>query len=470
MPAQHDPERDPTPASPRPRRDGSTASRTPPREFQQPLDLEATDASDEFASYKGAPTHIKSLEGLSDEALRQRAKSMGLDAQKRIPTRKLRIQILERLVASDGLRFAEGVLETLPEGFGFLRKGGRSYLPSAEDIYVSPSQIRRFGLKPGHTVHGGVRPPKPGERYAALLRIEAINERCPTDIGQCADFDTCTAIYPARRLFLETTPERTTARILDLLTPVGMGQRGLIVAPPRSGKTMILKELALAILENHPEAHVMVLLVDERPEEVTDFESTVPAEVISSTFDEPASRHVHVAELVIERARRLVETGTDVVILLDSITRLARAYNTESAHSGRVLSGGVDSTALQKPKQFFGSARALQSGASLTILATALIETGSRMDEVIFEEFKGTGNLEIVLDHRICERRIFPALDTHKSGTRREDLLLDPEELRRITALRRVLYDLNPVEAIDLLLQRMRRTRSNAELLLSLQV
>jgi transcription termination factor Rho len=410
-----------------------------------------------------------SLMPLSREALTKHAIDLGIRPLEGATARTQRLAVLSSLVEADGLKFAEGVVEVLPEGFGFLRAVRNSLMPGQEDVYVSPSQIRRFALRTGQSVHGGMRPPKPSERFAALLRVEAINERPPLENLARQPFDDLTAVYPARRLYLETTPDKTTARILDLLTPIGMGQRGLIVSPPRSGKTTILKEIALAVLQNHPDTHVMVLLIDERPEEVTDFESTVPAEVISSTFDEAAARHVHIAEKVLERARGLVESGMDVVLLLDSITRLARAYNTMCANSGRVMSGGVDSGALHKPKQFFGSARAVQSGASLTIIATALIETGSRMDEVIFEEFKGTGNMEIVLDHRISERRIYPALDTHRSGTRKEELLLDKEELRRINLLRGVLLGLHPTEAMDLLLDRMRRTRSNAELLLSMQ-
>jgi transcription termination factor Rho len=366
--------------------------------------------------------------------------------------------------------YGEGTIEILPDGFGFLRSSQYSFLASPDDIYVSPSQIRRFGIRPGNVVQGEIRPPKEGERYFALLRVEAINWEPPEEAKARPQFDQLTPIYPTERLILETEAREVGTRILDILTPIGLGQRGLIVSPPRSGKTMILQQIANGISQNHPEVHLLVLLIDERPEEVTDMERTVKGEVISSTFDEPAARHTQVAEMVIEKAKRLVECGRDVVILLDSITRLARAYNTETAHSGRILSGGVDASALQKPKRFFGAARNIEEGGSLTILATALIETGSRMDEVIFEEFKGTGNLEIVLDRRVAERRIFPALDIQRSGTRKEEILLDQDEMRRIYMLRKVLHDMNPIEAMELLLDRLRRTGSNAEFLLSMQV
>ncbi|MEE2712664.1 MAG: transcription termination factor Rho, partial [Planctomycetota bacterium] len=378
--------------------------------------------------------------------------------------------LVKELVKEDGLIFGEGTMEVLPDGFGFLRSSAYSFLPSPDDIYVSPSQIRRFGIRAGHVVQGEIRPPKESERYFALLRVEAINWEAPEEAKARPTFDHLTPVYPSDRIILETNAREYSTRILDLLTPIGLGQRGLIVSPPRSGKTVILQQLANAITANHPEVHLMVLLIDERPEEVTDMERSVDGEVISSTFDEPSARHVQVAEMVIEKAKRVVECGNDVVILLDSITRLARAYNAETQHSGRILSGGVDASALQKPKRFFGAARNIEEGGSLTILATALIETGSRMDEVIFEEFKGTGNLEIVLERRIAERRIFPALEIQKSGTRKEELLLDPDELKRIYTLRKVLHDMNPVESMDLMLDRMRKTQSNAEFLLSMNV
>jgi len=398
------------------------------------------------------------------------AREHGIENCENLKKKDLVFQILRILVHNDGLVYGEGVLEVLPDGFGFLRSSAYSYLPSQDDIYIGPSQIRRFGMRPGHVVHGQIRPPKEGERYFALLRVEAVNWEPPETSRLRPHFDTLTPIYPSKRLMLETESNRISSRIMDLLTPIGFGQRGLIVSPPRAGKTMLLQEIAHAIAANHPDASLLVLLIDERPEEVTDMERSVKGEVISSTFDEPASRHVQVAEMVGNKARRLAEGGRDVIILLDSITRLARAYNTESPHSGKILSGGVDSSALQKPKRFFGAARSLEEGGSLTVIATALIETGSRMDEVIFEEFKGTGNLEIVLDRRIADRRVFPAIDVNRSGTRKEEKIFDPEELKRVYMLRKVLNDLNPIEAMELLVERLRKTGSNAEFLMSMNV
>jgi transcription termination factor Rho len=369
--------------------------------------------------------------------------------------------------------FGEGTLEVLPDGFGFLRSPDYNYLPCPDDIYISPSQIRRFGLRTGAVVAGQIRPPKENERYFALLRVEAINYQDPDILTQKVVFDDLTPLHPEERLSLETDPTEINMRVMDMVTPIGKGQRGLIVAPPRTGKTILLQKIANSVLRNHPECYVIVLLIDERPEEVTEMERTVKgprAEVISSTFDEPASRHVQVSEMVIEKAKRLVEYGEDVVILLDSITRLARAYNTEIPHSGKILSGGVDANALHKPKRFFGAARNIEEGGSLTILATALIDTGSRMDEVIFEEFKGTGNMELHLDRRLVDKRVWPAIDVNRSGTRKEELLLDPEELRRIYILRKVLSDMNPVEAMELLTNRMARTKGNAEFLMSMNL
>jgi transcription termination factor Rho len=369
--------------------------------------------------------------------------------------------------------FGEGTLEVLPDGFGFLRSPDYNYLPCPDDIYISPSQIRRFGLHTGAVVAGQIRPPKENERYFALLRVEAINYHDPDILTQKVVFDDLTPLHPAKRLSLEADPTEINMRVMDLVTPIGKGQRGLIVAPPRTGKTILLQKIANSVLRNHPECYVIVLLIDERPEEVTEMERTVKsehAEVVSSTFDEPASRHVQVSEMVIEKAKRMVEYGTDVVILLDSITRLARAYNTEVPHSGKILSGGVDANALHKPKRFFGAARNIEEGGSLTILATALIDTGSRMDEVIFEEFKGTGNMELHLDRRLVDKRVWPAIDVNRSGTRKEDLLMDPEELRRMYILRKVLSDMNPVEAMELLINRMARTKSNAEFLMSMNL
>jgi transcription termination factor Rho len=377
-------------------------------------------------------------------------------------------KILQAQAEKEGLVFAEGVLEILPEGFGFLRSPDYNYLPGPDDIYVSPSQIRRFDLRTGDTVSGQVRPPKEGENYFALVKVEAINFEAPEEAKNKVFFDNLTPLYPNEWLRLETTKENLSARVMDLLTPLGKGQRALIVSPPRTGKTMLLQAIANSITANHPEAALIVLLIDERPEEVTDMQRSVKGEVISSTFDEPASRHVQVAEMVIEKAKRLVEHKRDVVILLDSITRLARAYNTIVPPSGKILSGGVDSNALQRPKRFFGAARNIEEGGSLSIIATALIDTGSRMDDVIFEEFKGTGNSEIHLDRKLVDKRVFPAIDINKSGTRKEELLIPREDLNRIWILRRVLNPLSPTEAMELLLDRMGKVKSNADFLASM--
>jgi transcription termination factor Rho len=376
-------------------------------------------------------------------------------------------RIEQNLVESEVVLRAEGVLEILPEGYGFLRSQDWSYLPGPDDIYVSPSQIKRFNLRTGDTVTGHVRPPKSGERYLALLKVETINLMEPEASQDRREFDQLRPTYPKERLRLEVEGEggSLAMRVMDLIAPIGMGQRGLIVSPPKAGKTTILQQMANSISRNHPDAHLIVLLIDERPEEVTDMEQHVDAEVISSTFDEPAERHVQVAEIVMEKAKRLVEQGKDVVILLDSVTRLARAYNTTMPHSGRILSGGVDANALHKPKKFFGSARCIEEGGSLTIVATALIDTGSRMDEVIFEEFKGTGNMELVLDREIADRRTFPAIDLNKSSTRKEELLLSDTELNRVYLLRNFLADMPPAEAIEFLLGRMAKTRNNREFL-----
>lgn len=378
---------------------------------------------------------------------------------------ELIFRILEEQTAQEGLIFSKGVLEILPDGYGFLRSQNYSYLPGPDDIYISPSQIKRFGLRTGDTVTGQIRPPKDNERFFALLRVEAVNFESPDKARQRNLFDTLTPLYPNERFNLETTRKDYSTRIMNLLTPIGKGQRGLIVAQPRTGKTILLQKIANAITQNHPEVELMVLLIDERPEEVTDMERSVDAEVISSTFDEPAERHVQVADMVLEKAKRLVEYKKDVVILLDSITRLARAHNTVVPHSGKILSGGVDSNALQKPKRFFGSARNVEEGGSLTIMATALIDTGSRMDEVIFEEFKGTGNMELVLDRRLTDRRIFPSMDINKSGTRKEELLLSREELSRIWVLRKLLNEMNIIEGMEFLLEKMAETKSNTDFL-----
>ncbi len=378
---------------------------------------------------------------------------------------ELIFEILRARAEKSGLIFSEGVLEVLPDGFGFLRAPDYNYLPGPDDIYVSPSQIRKFDLHTGDTVSGQIRSPKEGERYFALIKVEAVNFEPPEKAREKVFFENLTPLYPQGRLLLETEPENLSGRVLDLMTPVGKGQRGLIVAAPRTGKTMLLQSLATSIAKNHPEVYLIVLLIDERPEEVTDMQRSVKGEVISSTFDEPAQRHVQVAEMVIEKAKRLVEHKKDVVILLDSITRLARAYNTIVPASGKILSGGVDSNALQRPKRFFGAARNIEEGGSLTIIATALVDTGSRMDEVIFEEFKGTGNMEIHLDRKLVDRRVFPAIDIQKSGTRKEELLLPKEDLNRVYVLRKVLTPLSPVEAMELMLSKMGKTKSNAEFL-----
>ncbi len=377
-------------------------------------------------------------------------------------------KILQAQSEKEGHIFAEGVLEILPDGYGFLRSPDYNYLPGPDDIYVSPSQIRKFDLKTGDTISGNVRPPHEGEKYFALVKIEAINFESPEETRNKILFDNLTPLYPQERVKMETVQENTSGRVMDLLTPVGKGQRGLIVAPPRTGKTMLLQSIANSVTTNHPEVALIVLLIDERPEEVTDMQRSVKGEVISSTFDEPAARHVQVAEMVIEKAKRLVEHKRDVVILLDSITRLARAYNTIVPPSGKVLSGGVDSNALQRPKRFFGAARNIEEGGSLTIIATALVDTGSRMDEVIFEEFKGTGNMEVILDRKLVDKRVFPAIDIQRSGTRKEELLIPKEDLQRIWVLRKVLNPLSPVEAMELLVDRLGKTRNNAEFLLKM--
>jgi transcription termination factor Rho len=393
------------------------------------------------------------------------ARSLELPGASGLRKQDLIFKILQAQSEKEGHIFAEGVLEILPDGYGFLRSPDYNYLPGPDDIYVSPSQIRKFDLKTGDTISGQVRPPHEGEKYFALVKIEAVNFESPDEARNKILFDNLTPLYPQERLKLETVRENISARVMDLLTPLGKGQRGLIVSPPRAGKTMLLQNVANSITANHPEVVLMVLLIDERPEEVTDMQRSVKGEVISSTFDEPAARHVQVAEMVIEKAKRLVEHKRDVVILLDSITRLARAYNTIVPPSGKVLSGGVDSNALQRPKRFFGSARNIEEGGSLTIIATALIDTGSRMDDVIFEEFKGTGNSEIILERKLVDKRTFPAIDIQRSGTRKEELLIPKEDLQRIWVLRKVLNPLSPVEAMELLIERLAKAQTNNEFL-----
>jgi transcription termination factor Rho len=397
------------------------------------------------------------------------ADDLGIPGMGGLRKQELIFKILEAKTEKDGFIFAEGVLETLPEGYGFLRSPDYNYLPGPDDIYVSPSQIKRFDLRKGDTISGQVRPPKDTEKYFALLKIEAVNFENPEVSKHKMLFDNLTPLYPLKKIKLETTSEEIAMRVMDLMTPIGRGQRGLIVSPPKAGKTMLLQKIANAVTTNHPDIKLIVLLIDERPEEVTDMKRSVKGEVISSTFDEPADRHVAVADMVLEKSKRLVEHGQHVVILLDSITRLARAHNAVVPHSGKILSGGVDSNALQKPKRFFGAARNIEEGGSLTIIATAIIESGSRMDEVIFEEFKGTGNMEMVLDRRLSDRRIFPAMDINRSGTRKEELLLTPEDLNKIWILRKFLNEMNSVEAMEFLLDRIRKTKSNTKFLESMK-
>ncbi|MEJ5378063.1 MAG: transcription termination factor Rho [bacterium] len=393
------------------------------------------------------------------------AKKLQVEGASGMRKQELIFAILQAQTEKNGFIYGEGVLEILPDGFGFLRSSDYSYLPGPDDIYVSPSQIRRFNLRTGDTVSGQIRPPKDSERYFALLKVEAVNYEDPEVARDKILFDNLTPLYPQERIKLETTHDQVSMRIMDMLCPIGKGQRGLIVAAPRTGKTILLQNIANSITQNHKEIILIVLLIDERPEEVTDMMRSVDAEVISSTFDEPAQRHVQVADMVLEKAKRLVEHKKDVVILLDSITRLARAHNTVVPPSGKILSGGVDANALQRPKRFFGAARNVEEGGSLTIIATALIETGSRMDEVIFEEFKGTGNMEIQLDRRLADKRIFPSIDINKSGTRKEELLLPKEDLNRIWILRKLLSPLNPVDAMEFLLDKIQKTKTNREFL-----
>ncbi|MDA0816128.1 MAG: transcription termination factor Rho [Planctomycetota bacterium] len=441
-------------------------------EIAEEVKNDGLEPRDRYEALKRGDTYISSLQRMSmPELIELARKECGGDVTG-VKKHELVFRILKERVKLNGLMFGEGTLEILPDGFGFLRSPDYHYLSCPDDIYVSPSQIRRFGLRNGTSVAGQIRPPKESERYFALLRVEAINGDDPAKLSSRVFFDDLTPLHPDRRITMETTADELSTRVVDLIVPIGFGQRGLIVSPPRAGKTILLQKLAKSVLANYPEAYVIMLLIDERPEEVTDMERQVKGpscEVISSTFDENAARHIQVSEMVIEKAKRLVEYGRDVVIFLDSITRLARAWNSEVPSSGKILSGGVDAGALQRPKRFFGSARKVEEGGSLTILATALVDTGSRMDEVIFEEFKGTGNLEIVLDRRLVDKRIWPAIDINRSGTRREEMLLDPDEYRRICVLRRVLGEMNPADAMELLVNRLAKTQSNAQFLASLK-
>ena len=417
---------------------------------------------------KSGEIEIVKLKEMKISELNKIAKKLDVNGISSLKKQDLMFKILQAQAEKSGLIFGEGVLEILQDGFGFLRSPNYNYLPCPDDIYISPSQIRRFTLKTGDTVSGQIRPPKEGERYFALLKVEAVNFENPEKSKERTLFDNLTPLYPNERYILETTSDEISMRIMDMLTPVGKGQRGAIVAPPYSGKTVLLQKIANGITKNYPDAILMVLLIDERPEEVTDMQRSVHGEVISSTFDEPAERHIQVAEIVLEKAKRLVEYKKDVIILLDSITRLARAYNAVVPHSGKILSGGVDANALQKPKRFFGAARNIEEGGSLTVIATALIETGSRMDEVIFEEFKGTGNMELQLDRTLFQKRIYPAIDIKRSNTRKEELLVDSKELQRIWLMRRALNELNTVEAMELLAQKVSKTKTNAEFLMSM--
>ena len=425
-----------------------------------------------YERIKKGELYLTELQKMNVAELHEVARGEGIKEFSALKKQDLIFKILKERIQQNGLMYGEGVLEVLPDGYGFLRNPDYNYLSSPDDIYVSPSQIRRFGLRTGNTVSGQIRPPKDGEKYFALLRVEAINFEPPDNLAEKVVFSDLTPLHPEQRLVLESAPEELNMRIIDIITPVGKGQRGLLVASPRTGKTILLQKIANAISTNHPEVRLIVLLIDERPEEVTEMErkTAEDVEVISSTFDEPAARHCQVAEVVIEKAKRMVEYGEDVVILLDSITRLARAYNTQMPHSGKILTGGVDAGAMQMPKKFFGAARNVEHGGSLTIFATALIDTGSKMDEVIFEEFKATGNMELHLDRRLVDKRIWPALDISRSGTRREELLLDPKELELVYRLRRVLSDMNPIEAVELLKSRLGKCRTNAEFLMTMNI
>ena len=411
---------------------------------------------------------IAGLKKMKITELNKLARELKVNGVSGLKKQDLIFKVLQARAEKEGLMFGEGVLEILPDGFGFLRSPNYNYLPCPDDIYISPSQIRKFNLHTGDTVSGQIRPPKEGERYFAMLKVEAVNFENPDEAAEKIVFDDLTPLYPHERFILEVDHKEVSMRIMDLLTPIGKGQRGLIVAPPYSGKTVLLQKIANSITTNYEDVELIVLLIDERPEEVTDMQRSVKGDVISSTFDEPAERHVQVAEMVLERAKRLVEHKKSVVILLDSITRLARAYNTVVPHSGKILSGGVDSSALHKPKRFFGAARDIEEGGSLTIIATALVDTGSRMDEVIFEEFKGTGNMELQLDRNLFQKRIYPAIDIKRSNTRKEELLIKPDELKKIWILRKVLNDMNSVEAMELLIDRLSKTKSNAEFLASM--
>ncbi len=418
------------------------------------------------------PIDFATLQQMSTDSILDLAKGEEIPSPESLDRQELIYQVLKAKLLSSGILYGEGTLEILNDGFGFLRSSSHHYVSCTDDIYISPSQIRRFGLSTGMTISGQIRPPKENERYFALLRVEAINHRNPNEAKSRKPFDSLTPLHPNKRIVLETTPEVIETRVVDLMAPIGFGQRGLIVSPPRAGKTVLLQKLSKAVLANYPNAYVIILLIDERPEEVTDMQREVrgpKCEVVSSTFDEPGSRHIQVSQMVLEKAKRLVEDGIDVVIFLDSITRLARAWNGECSQSGKLLTGGLDANAMQKPKSFFGAARKVEEGGSLTIIATALVGTGSKMDDVIFEEFKGTGNMEIVLDRALVDRRIWPAIDINASGTRREEALLDPQEYQRVSILRKSLAQLSPTDAMEQLVHKMQKTKSNAEFLLGIR-
>ncbi|HWG43636.1 MAG TPA: transcription termination factor Rho [Gemmataceae bacterium] len=460
------------------RSDEGSGNLTRRRTVRKPTDTPVP-ASQPGNATSSAPTRVSALLRLDDlyrlpmPKLFALAEREGIAEHTGMNRGQLIVAVVRRQVERGEIVRGSGTLEVLPDGYGFLRSAAHNYLASPEDIYVSPSQIRRLGLRTGLVVEGPIRLPIEGQENFALMQVEAVNGHPPEEKSRPTVFEDLTPLHPNKRLVLETTGDEMPTRVIDLVTPIGMGQRGLIVSPPRAGKTVLLQKIALAIKKNHPECYLIVLLIDERPEEVTDMVRTVAgpgAEVVASTFDEPSSEHVHVSEIALEKAKRLVEDGRDVVLLLDSITRLARAHNTEAPSGGKLLSGGLDSNAMQKPKRFFGAARNIEEGGSLTILATALIDTGSRMDEVIFEEFKGTGNMELHLDRRLVDKRVWPAIDINRSGTRKEELLMHPDEVDRVRALRRVLADMHPVEAMELVVNRMRKTKSNAEFLLSMNM
>jgi transcription termination factor Rho len=482
-PTQRRPEEDPGDTAPQPpRRQRPIATKAPEsdREEQQPEKRNAPPvasprqdgtAGEEKDHIAATSLNIAKLQAMSMAELNRMARDLSVENFGTMRKHEVIFHILQKNAERAGVLFSEGVLEVLPEGFGFLRSQSFNYLPCPEDIYVSPSQIRRFDLQTGNLIAGQIRPPKEKERFFALLKVEAVDQEDPDKAKDKTHFDNLTPLFPNKRFILETASDELSTRVLDLVCPIGKGTRGLIVAPPRTGKTVLMQKLANAILKNNPEAYLFILLIDERPEEVTDMERTCRgAEVISSTFDEPPERHVQVAEMVIEKAKRMIEHKRDVVILLDSITRLARAYNTVQPHSGKILSGGVDANALHKPKRFFGAARNIEEGGSLSIIATALVDTGSRMDEVIFEEFKGTGNMEVHLDRALVDRRIFPSINIERSGTRKEELLYHPDEYNKVVVLRRALTGVPPVEAMELMLNKLKKTGSNIEFLLSMAV